>query len=253
MATTWSLSIEAADRMNPVGLSSPLLNLAAQLDSNGIPTAVFITDPVRAHLTEAASEPGSSTADSPLDQVLAEDVEDALRNLHRLSLITLTPDQDGGGSGSVGVHALVQRATREQAAPAVTETAARVAADALLQAWPQQDYQPEQALLAQSLRNNTDALAATAPGPLWTPDAHLVLFRAGRSRTDGGLLALAVPYWAILSSTAEQRLGPDHPSTLGRPGQPRTCLSGRRAAGRGAAAVRAHPCRRRAAAGPRPH
>ncbi len=230
VAGTWSLSVELADRLPPAGLARPLLTLTALLDPHGIPTAVFATDAVRAYLAAPEDagtsspaglpppgllcdeEPASSAAD---EELLDEDVGDVLSSLHRLNLLTLTRDQETAEDSWVRVHPLVQRATREQAAPAVTETAARVAADALLQAWPQQDYQPEQALLAQSLRNNTDALAATAPGPLWTPDAHLVLFRAGRSRTDGGLLALAVPYWAILSSTAEQRLGPDHPSTLG--------------------------------------
>ena len=43
VATTWSLSIEQANRLEPRGLAAPLLELASLLDPNGIPAAVFET------------------------------------------------------------------------------------------------------------------------------------------------------------------------------------------------------------------
>jgi hypothetical protein len=192
VAATWSLSIELADRLPPTGLSRPLLLLAAQLSPDGIPTALFTTPAAREYL--AARQGGGEQQGDSSVTALQEDVEDALQNLHRLSLITFIQDETDGGSSAVRVHGLVQRSTREQAALASAEQAASAAADALLQAWPVQDYLPQHGLLAQSLRDNTDALAHTTPAPLWVPQAHLVLFRAGRSRRDGGLLAQAVAY-----------------------------------------------------------
>nr|BFE75554.1 hypothetical protein GCM10020092_088550 [Actinoplanes digitatis] len=38
---TWSLSITAADHLTPTGLARPVLELAAMLDPNGIPTTLF--------------------------------------------------------------------------------------------------------------------------------------------------------------------------------------------------------------------
>jgi hypothetical protein len=111
-----------------------------------------------------------------------------LSNLHRLSIITLTWDEYGARSGSVRARALVQRVPRERAGPAACTAEARAGAVALLETRPQRDHQPEHALPAQRLPDNSDALAATVPGPLWTPDLHPLLFRAGRSRTEGGLL-----------------------------------------------------------------
>jgi len=214
VATTWSLSIGLADRLAPAGLAHPLLSLAAELDPHGIPTSLFTTDAARTYLAAAEREPDSRSADPSPAQVLPEEVEDALSNLHRLSLLTRVDTDNLGGPGLVRVHALVQRATREQAGPVSSEAAARAAADALLQVWPERDYQPRYALLAQSLRDNTDALIHTASGPLWSPDAHPVLFRAGQSRSDGGLLAQAVDYWADLASASERVSGSGHPNTL---------------------------------------
>ncbi|MGY1691981.1 FxSxx-COOH system tetratricopeptide repeat protein [Geodermatophilus sp. SYSU D01105] len=216
VATTWSLSIELADRLAPAGLARRLLTLAAQLDPHGIPTGLFTSNAVRSHLAALKEKRVLRRANSSTAEVPVDEVEDALSNLHRLSLITLVSSEGGkgGGGGAVRLHALVQRAAREQAHPAEVNAAAHTAAAALIQVWPEQDYEPRHALLAQSLRDNTDALVATSPGPLWTPDEHPVLFRAGRSRSAGGLFGQAVAYWTTLLVTAEQVLGPDHPDTL---------------------------------------
>ncbi len=229
VATTWSLSVELADQLPPTGLARPLLTLTALLDPHGIPTAVLTTEAVRAYLAAPESAGTSSPADPPPsglphdqepassavdEELLDEDVEDVLSSLHRLSLLTLTRDQEPAEDSWVRVHPLVQRATREQADPQACEAAARAAADGLVQAWPDQDYQPNQSQPAQSLRDNTDALARIAPDPLWVPQAHAVLFRAGRSRIVAGLLIQAVAYWTALTATAEQALGSDHPDTL---------------------------------------
>jgi hypothetical protein len=49
---------------------------------------------------------------------------------------------------------------------------------------------------------------------LWNPDGHPVLFRAGRSLGEVGLVAAAVDYWQTMVTTATRVLGPDHPETL---------------------------------------
>jgi hypothetical protein len=106
-----------------------------------------------------------------------------LENLHRLSLLILTRSDDdddgaGAGAGAVRVHALVQRTTREQVRRADLDAAARTAADAVLKAWPEQNYTPEHGPLAQSFAgqhrrpcpHHTRPAVGTAPSRVdsWT-------------------------------------------------------------------------------------
>jgi hypothetical protein len=51
IAATWSLSIERADQLTPVGLARPLLEIASVLDPTGIPTALFTSDAVCGRLS----------------------------------------------------------------------------------------------------------------------------------------------------------------------------------------------------------
>jgi hypothetical protein len=95
IAATWSLSIEQADQLPPVGVARPLLALASLLDPNNIPTALFTTPAVLDYLTTAAGR-----------DITPDDTHDGLGCLHRLNLITLDHQ-------TMRVHALVQRATRD--------------------------------------------------------------------------------------------------------------------------------------------
>jgi tetratricopeptide repeat protein/NB-ARC domain-containing protein len=204
VARTWSLSVDLADQLAPAGLARPLLELAGVLDPNGIPVAVFTTPAVLADLSavlSGAAEP--STAYRPPD---AEAARDALRCLHRLSLV----DYDSAGA-AVRVHALVQRATRDSTAANRVARVVAVAADALLVVWPDVE---RDAALAQSLRANAEALIAYGNAVLWTPEPHPLLFRYGRSMCDAGLVGAGVGYWQTVAATAEQRLGFEHPDTL---------------------------------------
>ncbi|MFF7991560.1 NB-ARC domain-containing protein [Kitasatospora xanthocidica] len=63
VAVTWSLSIDHADTLRPVGLARPMLELVSFLDPNGIPEAVLTSDPVLAHL--AGSRRGIRRVRSP--------------------------------------------------------------------------------------------------------------------------------------------------------------------------------------------
>ncbi|MCC3768211.1 tetratricopeptide repeat protein [Streptomyces sp. UNOC14_S4] len=198
LAAAWSLSIERADNLRPVGLARPMLQLAAFLDANGIPEMVLTSDPALSYLTEhRAQEPVS-----PRDAVRA------LRALHRLSLIDHAPDTP---HQAVHVHQLIQRATRDTLAAHEYDQTARAAADALLAAWP--DIERDTAL-AEALRDNATALTRSAEEALYRPDAHVVLYRLGNSLGDAGQVTAARDHYQHLVQTTRHRLGPDHPDTL---------------------------------------
>jgi len=203
LASTWRLSIELADQLTPRGLAWPLLVLASLLDPNGVPEAVFTTVAARAYLARAGREHGGARV-----MVSADDPREGLRCLHRLSLVTISPT--GAGRG-VRIHALVQRATRDQLGERDIRAASRAAADALLEVWPSVDSDSG---LGQSLRANTAILAAHRPDLIWSPACHPVMLRAGRSLGDAGQLPAAVAYWQRMEAEARARLGADHVDTL---------------------------------------
>ncbi|MGW4065249.1 tetratricopeptide repeat protein [Amycolatopsis sp. NPDC004747] len=191
VATTWAMSIELADSLDPVGLARPLLEIASLLDPNGIPLAVFMTDPV-AELLDATPE----------------EARDGLSCLHRLSLITFDPTSN---ARSVRVHALVQRAVRDQIPEADMPAFAKSAADALLAAWP--DIERDVAL-GQVMRTNAETLTVLAGEHLWSSEVHPLLFQAGNSLGDSGLVGRATDYFHRLHEITERALGPDHAATL---------------------------------------
>jgi hypothetical protein len=158
VAATWAMSVEHADRLNPVGATRPLLELVAMLDPNGLPQDVLTTEPVRMYF-------GAGT-----ETVLA-----ALSCAHRFSLITHTPDMP---QQPVRMHALLQRVIRDTVPlPALVEVA-HTLADALIAAWPLVERDTD---LSAGLRANTAALRAAAGDALWQSDGYMVLFRVGRS------------------------------------------------------------------------
>ncbi|MBM9506753.1 tetratricopeptide repeat protein [Actinacidiphila acididurans] len=214
MAAAWDLSIERADRMRPAGLSRLLLHLASLLDPNGIPATVLTTPPALAYLSEERvgpaepHRPGPAPADATAGNVTAGEVTAGLRVLHRLSLIDHTPQDP---HREVRVHALIQRAVRDTLTPEQQHRTARTAADALLAAWPAVE---RDITLAQALRANTTTLTERAQDALHRPDAHTVLFRAGRSLGESGQVNAALTYHQHLAATTTEHLGPDHPDTL---------------------------------------
>ncbi|MDX3661752.1 hypothetical protein PV646_30990 [Streptomyces sp. ID05-26A] len=113
----------------------------------------------------------TETAGRVIDE---HDARDGLGCLHRLSLITLSPDSP---SRAVRVHALVQRATRDDLPDERTAVVVRAAAEAMLQVWPDREGHTG---LAQVL------LAITNPGHLWATDARRVLRFAAESLGRAG-------------------------------------------------------------------
>ncbi|KOG26347.1 ATP-binding protein, partial [Streptomyces viridochromogenes] len=208
VAATWSLSIERANQIRPAGLAGPMLQLAAMLDPNGIPTAVLASEPALAHLTEHRTRTGQGPTAEP-GPVSHRDAVRALRVLHQLSLIDHTPDDP---HQAVRVHQLIQRATRDALAPDHHDAVARTAADALTAAWPAIE---RDTTFAQALRANTNALLGTAEGALYQASgAHPVLFHSGRSLGLSGQVLAAIDHFQHMTRTTLRLLGPDHPDTL---------------------------------------
>jgi hypothetical protein len=174
VAATWSLSIEQADRLAPVGLARPLLQLASLLDANGVPAELFTASAVIAFLISVTGE-----------MVDNEQARDALRCLHRLSLIALDSQS---AQRALRVHALVQRATRDSMPNDERALAVHATAGALQEVWP--DIERD-TVLGQVLRTNVDALWAVGGDYLWDDGCRPLLFRAGRSLGEAGLVAAA--------------------------------------------------------------
>ncbi|WP_255218840.1 NB-ARC domain-containing protein, partial [Actinomadura formosensis] len=202
VAATWELSIDQADRAEPVGLARPVLQLASVLDSAGIPQTALSSPPALDYLTGSLPEQTAHPAHQD-SEVSGEMVDEALRVLHRHSLI----DHDRAAvHREVRVHQLVQRATREALAthpdrgPESFTALADVAADALLAVWPQ----VERDEFGQILRANTTALTRAAQTALWHPDTggHGVLFKAATSLGETGQATAARDAYAALHATA---------------------------------------------------
>lgn len=201
VAAAWSLSIDRADQLRPVGLCRPLLNLAAMLDPNGIPSDILTSGPVLNYLARYLSE-GSHAA------VTCENVVGALRVLHRLSLLEHTPKIS---HQTVRIHELVQRSVRESLTSDSFEDAIQAAADSLFSVWPDVE---NDAGLSQALRANAAALSRCGEDVLLAPGVHNVLFRAGSSLGDAGQVSAALAYYQGIADRARDLLDSDHPDML---------------------------------------
>jgi tetratricopeptide (TPR) repeat protein len=198
LEVTWSLSIERASQLLPADLAGAALALAAMMDPSGLPNAVLFSHAACSYITGHYA----TTADQA-------QVRDTVNNLHWLSLVTINPTS---ATRTAAVHAVVQALVLKNLPPAELARAARAAADALLESWPQHDA--EQPLLAQALRDSTFILNGTAAELLWTPQGHDVLIRAGQSLDAARLRGAAIAYWRDMSAVSAKRLGPGHAQTL---------------------------------------
>lgn len=204
IATTWSLSIDLADRFAPRGLATPLLHIAALLDPAGTPLAVFTTSPILSHLAAIGFDVGEDA------------IADALAVLHRLSLVTLDHTQ---AARMVSTHALVQRAVRDTLNPERRRHLARTAADALLAHDP---AHPDTVLalarlLGTELQEVLDSMSTleraspVSTEPLEPIDFDVVLRLDGEySQLSVDLLLAAID----LQETLTSEHGPDHPRAM---------------------------------------
>ncbi|MEV0682129.1 tetratricopeptide repeat protein [Actinosynnema sp. NPDC050436] len=196
LAVTWSMSVEHANRLVPEGLAGPVLEVLAVLDPNGVPERL-LTEPAILGLLR-------STSGRPVED---EDVRDALMGLARLSLLRY---DSSSAHTEIRVHALVQRAVRDQHADRVA-TVARIVADALVSSWPEIERDAE---LSRALRANTAAVHDCSPEGLWSPSLHAVVIRAGDSLGRSGQVDAAHDYYEGLRRASSRHLAPEHPDAL---------------------------------------
>ncbi|SED32481.1 Tetratricopeptide repeat-containing protein [Streptomyces sp. KS_5] len=205
ITATLLLSLKAAEAADPTGFAVPVLRLTALLDPAGHPHALWTTPPLLDYLTDHLTP--HTTSQAP--QATPDQAHTALRFLHRYALLTCDTRSE---PRAVRIHALTARAVRESTAVLDLPRLATTAADALLHTWPELDHtHPE---LAAVLRANTDALAAHSLDHLWHPEGHPLLFRAGSSLLNAGLIASATAYWQDITTDSERLLGEDHRDTL---------------------------------------
>ncbi|SER21006.1 NB-ARC domain-containing protein [Actinokineospora terrae] len=187
VATTWTLSIARADERRPVGLARPLMRLLSFLDPAGIPLQILRAPALHKFLNA--------------DENQVNDAASLLAQLHLISI----DDHPAAAGVAICLHALVQRATREASPP---DTEIETAAQALCDIWPEVETD---AALADALRQSATALGRYAesqhPNPLWTPNPHPVLIRAGRSLMDAGHLTAARDHFTALLDYGTRRLG----------------------------------------------
>jgi tetratricopeptide (TPR) repeat protein len=197
-AVTWTLSVEQAERLSPGGGAQYLLALAALLDGHGIPGAVVTTPAVSEYLAA-----GTGTAMDP------NRAWGALLSLERAGLLVIDPATT---PPTVRMAEVVQAAIRTATPKRIAERAARAAADALVEVWPEPEPEP---WLAAGLRSCAESLRQEAGDVLWeTGSCHPLLPRAGRSLDDARLTGPAVSYWRELAATSDRILGPGSPDTL---------------------------------------
>ncbi|WP_424213406.1 FxSxx-COOH system tetratricopeptide repeat protein [Streptomyces sp. BI20] len=193
VAATWSLSVAKADTLRPVGLALPVLRLTSMLDPNGIPEWLLTGDSALEYL-------GAHVA----RQVSPEEARGALRLLHRFGLLGHDPE-----TGTVRVHQLTQRATRDALGPLFADTA-RTAGGMLTTAWSNRPDVDS----ARACNANAAVLTVVAGEALYTPRAHRVLFELGTKFDEHGQVDSARQYFAGLVASLLARLGPDHHDTL---------------------------------------
>jgi tetratricopeptide (TPR) repeat protein len=198
---TWSLSVEQADELTPRLPVQPGLVLAALLDGRGIPGVVFTTPAAGQFMTASGETDG---------QLARQDqIRGALLGLERSGLLTI---DNASPLVMIRMPAAVQAAVRSAIPDELRDRAAGAAANALLQAWPAEDVQPENPWLTESLRCCAARLQQATSSR--AEAGHRLWLEVGRSLDRARLTGPAVDYWRGLAADAERMLGPSHPTTL---------------------------------------
>jgi len=203
-SVTWAISVEQTARLAPGGTGQALLALAALLDGHGIPGAVFAAPSACAYI--AAGGAGGGGGPGPADR---ERAQTAIVVAERAGLLTADPADK---TPMVRLTSVVQAAIRAAMPDAMVDRAARAAAGALLEVWPEDD-QP--LWLAERLRSSAASLQRAAKDLLWASGGcHPVLFRAGQSLDKARLTGPAVAHWREIAACCDRLLGRGHPDTL---------------------------------------
>jgi tetratricopeptide (TPR) repeat protein len=194
---TWTLSVDHAERLSQGEPVELLLALAAVLDGNAIPGGVFTAPATRSYLAEA--DPELADPKRAWDEVLT---------LERSGLLTVDP---GGWPQPVRMSPVIQVAIQAAMPQRMLDRAVSVAANALLEVWPEEE---SPAWVIDSLRSCLASLRKVAGRVLWQGGCHPLLPRAGRSLDAARLTGPAITYWGELVAACDRNLGADHPDTL---------------------------------------
>jgi tetratricopeptide (TPR) repeat protein len=212
-AVTWTFLFGRADQLSPDGSAQLLLALAALLDGHAIPQTVLAAPAAGGFLAGGGDVPASS------ERALA-----ALAALEQAGLLTVDPMT---APPTVRISPVLQAALRAAMPEGMPDQAASSVADALLQAWPEQELP---GWPATGLQSCAATLRRITGNLLWDGGCHPLLVRAGDSLDRVGLTGPAVDHWRDLATTAGRLLGGGHPDTM---------LAGRRLADAYLAAGRA--------------
>jgi tetratricopeptide (TPR) repeat protein len=196
-AVTWRFSFGRADQLAPDGSAQLLLALAALLDGHGIPQTVLTGHAADDFLAGGDGGPASSGR-----------VGAALAALEQAGLLTVEPV---AVPSTVRISPVLQAALRAAMPEGMPDQAARSAADALLQAWPERE-QP--GWPASGLRSCVATLRRITGDLLWQGGCHPLLVRAGDSLDRARLTGPAVDHWRDLATTSGRLLGGGDPDTM---------------------------------------
>ena len=195
-AATWRLSFERAGQLTPGGSAHWLLALAALLDGHGIPQTFFAA-PAAAEFLVGGNVPSGS-----------EYARAALAALEQVGLLTI---ERVTAPPTIRVSPVLQAALRAAMPEGMQDQVARYVADALLEAWPEQELP---GWPASGLRSCAAALRQITGHLLWDGGCHPLLVRAGDSLDQARLTEPAVDHWLDLATTGSRLLGGGHPDTL---------------------------------------
>jgi tetratricopeptide (TPR) repeat protein len=195
-AVTWVVSYERANQLAPGGSVQALLALIAVLDGHGIPATVLTAPAAVGYAAGGEAWAGGET------------VRAALAALERVGLLTVAPET---APPTIWVSPVLQAALRAAIPDEALDQVARVAADALFQAWPEAE---PPGWPASGLRGCTATLRRIAGSRLWSDGCHPVLLRAGDSLDHARLTGPAVDHWSDLVTTSGQLLSGGHPHTI---------------------------------------
>jgi len=197
-AVTWTFSAEYAEHLSPGVSIRSLVTLAAMLNGHGIPGVVFTTTAAGHYLTEDGGQPADP-----------QRTWNAVLSLRRAELLTVDPP---GALPAVRISPVLQAVIRAAVPGDLYDRAARAAAAALLEVWPQDEPRSR---LAADLRACAASLRQAAGDALWTEDrCPPLLVLTGQSMDSARLTGPAAVYWRELAADSERILGPGSLETL---------------------------------------
>jgi tetratricopeptide (TPR) repeat protein len=195
-AVTWTFSFDRADQLAPRGSVQSLLAIVAMLDGHGFPQTVLAAPAAAAFLSG-----GDASASS-------EPARAALEAVEQLGLLTV---EQATAPPTIRMGLVLQARLRAAIPEGQQARAARSVANALLQAWPEQEIP---GWPASGLRSCVAHLRRITGDLLWDGGCHPLLLRAGASLDHARLTESAVDHWRDLATTGSRLLGSGHPDTM---------------------------------------